>query len=532
MARKQDGLAGKVTALGDAANLADGRSNPETVAQAKDVVARADRRLKFSGELTVIALGGATGSGKSSLFNALSESSFAEVDVKRPTTSKSMAVHWGSSEPTEILNWLDVPRRHLINQPKSELTGLILLDLPDHDSTEAAHRLEVDRLVALVDGFVWVVDPQKYADNALHERYLRPYSDYADVMLIVLNQTDRLTPEQLQIALADLRRLLDSEGLQAAQIVAVSALTGQGIPELRSRLVKIAKAKKLAAERLRTDVERAGQALKAELGGSSGELSAASLRRLDQALGEAAGIPLAKKAVQDSVNHRGAVATGWPLTAWIGRLKPDPLKKLKLDQVPKKQELEFTPARTGIGQDAVATAQVSTAVRALSDEASAGMPAGWALAVREASTSSVAHLPDQLDQAIATTPLHVDRVGGWWKAISFFHWLFILVGVVGIGWLTVDFVFSYLQLPPLPKYHLRGIPLPTWLILGSVVSGVLLSLFARLGVRVGARTKAEVAERALQKSIHQVAEALVVEPINRELARYSAAKSAAQKVLG
>lgn len=531
MARKGDVLSDKVNALAEAAKLADGRSLPETVAQAKDVVARADRRLKFSGELTVVALGGATGSGKSSLFNALSESSFAEVDVKRPTTSKAMAVHWGRSEPTEILDWLSVPRRHLINQPKSELSGLILLDLPDHDSTEAAHRLEVDRLVALVDGFVWVVDPQKYADNALHERYLRPYAEYADVMLIVMNQIDRLTPEQLRIAQADLRKLLDSEGLQAAQIVAVSAVTGQGVSELRSRLVRIAKAKKLAAERLRKDIELAGQALQSEMGGSSGELSAGSLRRLDQALSEAAGVPLAKKAVQDSVNQRGAVATGWPLTAWIGRLKPDPLKKLKLDQGPKKQDLEFTPAKTGIGKDSVATAQVSTAVRTLSDEAAAGMPAGWAQAVREASTSSLAYLPDQLDQAIATTPLHVDRAGGWWKAVSFFHWLFILVGVVGIGWLTIDFVFAYLQLPPLPKYHLRGVPLPTWMILGAVVSGVLLSLFARLGVRVTARTKADVAERALQKSIHGVAQALVVDPINTELSRYSAAKSAIQKVL-
>ena len=50
----------------------------------------------------------------------------------------------------------------------------MLLDLPDHDSTVAAHRLEVDRLVALVDVLVWVLDPQKYADAAIHERYLRP----------------------------------------------------------------------------------------------------------------------------------------------------------------------------------------------------------------------------------------------------------------------------------------------------------------------------------------------------------------------
>ena len=39
---------------------------------------------------------------------------------------------------------------------------------------------------------IWVVDPQKYADAALHDRYLKPLARHADVMMIVLNQVDRL----------------------------------------------------------------------------------------------------------------------------------------------------------------------------------------------------------------------------------------------------------------------------------------------------------------------------------------------------
>ena len=67
-----------------------------------------------------------------------------------------------------------MPRRHHLaarrRREAGELAGLVLLDLPDHDSTVAAHRIEVDRLVALVDLLVWVLDPQKYADAAVHER--------------------------------------------------------------------------------------------------------------------------------------------------------------------------------------------------------------------------------------------------------------------------------------------------------------------------------------------------------------------------
>ena len=114
--------------------------------------------------------------------------------MRRPTTSTALACSLGEDSAEELLDWLAVPRRHALEaDPRlaAGLDGLVLLDLPDHDSTEVAHRLEVDRLVQLVDMLVWVVDPQKYADAALHERYLRPLASHADVMMVVLNQVDR-----------------------------------------------------------------------------------------------------------------------------------------------------------------------------------------------------------------------------------------------------------------------------------------------------------------------------------------------------
>ena len=59
------------------------------------------------------------------------------------------------------------------------MDGVVLLDLPDHDSTEVAHHLEVDRIVKLADLLVWVLDPQKYADAAVHDRYLAPLAGHA-----------------------------------------------------------------------------------------------------------------------------------------------------------------------------------------------------------------------------------------------------------------------------------------------------------------------------------------------------------------
>src|SRR5690625_628137 len=54
-------------------------------------------RLAVGVDYTVVALVGGTGSGKSSLFNVLTGINFAEVGVKRPTTSEPLACVWGES---------------------------------------------------------------------------------------------------------------------------------------------------------------------------------------------------------------------------------------------------------------------------------------------------------------------------------------------------------------------------------------------------------------------------------------------------
>ena len=119
--------------------------------------------------------------------------------------------------------------------------GLVLLDLPDFDSVRSEHRLEVDRLVELVDLLVWVLDPQKYADAALHDRYLRPLAGHGDVTLVVLNQADLLDPAALDACLADLRRLLADDGLPDVPVLAASALTGEGLDALREELTGAAR---------------------------------------------------------------------------------------------------------------------------------------------------------------------------------------------------------------------------------------------------------------------------------------------------
>ena len=229
-------IAVRLQHLDEAIDLARGRASDEVVGAADELVDRAGHRLSIAGDHTVVALAGATGSGKSSTFNAVTGTQLARTGVTRPTTSEAMSVSWGTEQPVELLDWLGVSRRSLVPAGESDLADLVLLDLPDHDSTEVSHRLTVDRLVELVDMLVWIVDPQKYADAALHDGYLKPLVDHAEVMVVVLNQVDRFTDEQRRAALADLRRLLDSQGLQRTRVMAVSARRAEGDVELAALL--------------------------------------------------------------------------------------------------------------------------------------------------------------------------------------------------------------------------------------------------------------------------------------------------------
>lgn len=528
-------VADRVKALGEVVQLSEGRADETLVERARSVVAHTDKRLAFSGDITVVALAGATGSGKSSTFNALSGTQLAEPGVTRPTTSKAMAAFWGDEIPEGLLDWLDVPRRHLVSGGMPELKGLVLLDLPDHDSTERAHRDEVDRLVQLVDMFIWVVDPQKYADAALHDRYLKPLAQHAEVMMVVLNQVDRLSPEQAEQALKDLRRLLDSEGLGTAQLCAISAHTGQGVDELRRQLSTAIQNKQMAAKRLEADVVQVGRQLSEDIGyARTNEVDGPEIRQLDKALSAAAGVPIVTDAVLKAMRRRGTLATGWPAISWVKRLRPDPLRRLHLEKVQIGRKTELEPARvqrSGLpGFNGVQQARVDSAVRALADSASNGLPRGWANAVRDASRTDEKFLPDELDKAVATTDLAMDRGQGYWKIFQVLQYLLITAVVVGLGWLGARMAMIYFGAPPLsigPYWH--GWATPTLLVVGGTLAGVLLALLSRVFVEITARAKARRAEAVLTKAIHQVSQRMVVDPVNAELRRYEQAKAAAAR---
>lgn len=531
-------LVDHLRALGEAVDLCEGRVDPDALTEARRVVDQADRRLAISGSATVVALAGATGSGKSSIFNALSGTTLATVGVRRPTTAHAMACSWGEESAEDLLDWLQIPRRHALqNDPATDaaLDGLVLLDLPDHDSTELDHRMEVDRLVRLVDMLIWVLDPQKYADAAIHDRYLRPLAQHADVMMIILNQVDKLTAKQREQCLSDLRRLLGSEGLPKVPVMAVSAVTGEGIEALREILAKQVAEKQAAARRLAADVSVAAARLSAASGSTKvTPLARSSVDRLTTQVAIAAGVPVVTEAVGKAWRLRGGLATGWPVLAWIAKFKPDPLRRLHLDRLGVgRRHKEIDPS--GVGRTSlpatsgVQKARVETAVRALADDAAQGLTRGWADEIKRAARSSEDAVPDRVDRAIATTDLDLAQHRRWWQLVRVLQWLLVAAVVAGLGWLGLEFLLAYLQLPPLPEVTWWRLPAPTVLAVGGVLAGLLLAGLARIFVEVGARRRIAKARQSLRAAIARVTGELVIEPVKAEQDRYERARLALER---
>jgi GTP-binding protein EngB required for normal cell division len=594
-------LGGRTTALETAVRAAEGRIEPALLDEARAVATRARERGGLSAEHTVVALAGATGSGKSSVLNAVAGVAIAQPGVRRPTTSHPMAAVWGAGADP-LLDWLEVGRRHRVGAPALDETppplvepgeapdptaevstgptgggggrgpfrrrtpvgdnsGLVLLDLPDHDSIVTEHRMRAERLVQRADLLVWVVDPQKYADAALHEGFLRPLAGRAEVVVVALNQADRLTPDETAAMLADLKRLVAQDGLEGARVLAVSAKTGQGMDELRGLLAKAAAKREAATARLAADERAVAQKIVDECGTPPPSRQGNQARGdLVAALEAAAGVATVVDAVRASARRDARAATGWPLTRWVGRLRKDPLRRLGLRTADR--EHRAPSGRDDLVRTSLPTARpavrsaAASAVRRYVEEVTRGAADPWVLAARSRGQAGIDKLPDALDQAVATTRVEASRRPVWWSLVNTVQWTLIAVVAAGLLWLLVLFGFAYLQLPPPPTPVLTlptwsgdegivfpgapesgagdglgvdpfRIPWPTLMVLGGLALGLLLALVCRVFGTLGARRRAMGARRRLRQSVGVVADELVRTPVSDELARLASCRTAA-----
>lgn len=566
-------LAARTSALSLAVHTGSDELDPESVSRARRAVDKAEERMTIAGDHTVVALAGATGSGKSSIFNALVGAEVATIGARRPTTSRPTAAVFGSSDAGPLLDWLKVDARHVVGttptteasdsadasdrtdisdssdvddvaaqdadageRPHAEhavagtLEGLVLLDLPDFDSHVLSHRVEAERILELVDIFVWVTDPQKYADARLHDEFVSVLSHHGAVTLAVLNQADRLPPEDVKACSTDLRELLTADGIANATVLPLSARTGQGMAELRQRLANVVAGRAAARQRLSADVVSVAARLRKDVADS--EVDVRSLRRddLDAALARAAGVPIVLDAVARDYRREAFAHTGWLFARWTSGFAADPLRRLRLDRTGGRPaipvEIEGSDVRAVLGRSSIPAPTASTrsavdlATREFVRDASEGLPLRWAQAVEDTVARDEGSLADALDQAVMHTPLRARRPV-WWFVVNVLQWILGLITIGGLAWLVVLYVMGFMQLPE-PETPVVGVlPVPLVMLVGGLLLGLGLGVVSRWWAKAGARRRRAMIARRLETSVAEVTDARILALVAEVLGRHA-----------
>ena len=442
-------FARSVASLKDAISYGEGRV-PETVLlDAAETLERLSQRRELSTEHTVIGFFGATGSGKSTLFNAIAGQNIALSAPTRPTTSTVQAAIWEAEDSEELLDWLGIDKRvypqtqalaaegdategnevggnkaaggaaapNAVTEPapglfnrirravggrgemRTRTGGLILLDMPDFDSVTTTNRDLAARMMRYVDVLVWVVDPQKYADAVIHRDFMVPLAASGAQALCVLNQADKLAPAEVPAVLASLTRLLQAEGTEAhllAAPIAVSARTGEGVDVLRDLLAQVAAAKSLSLQRTDAQLHATASQLRTYAGGEGTVLAGAYALEAEQKLVKAcytsSQAEQVLQAATASYRRTAGQHTGWILTRWMSRLKADPLRRLHLGQQDETKSASKTEKSAGmLGSDSEnAPELVASSLPPLS----AAQKAGMANAVRQYSKQMAARIDE------------------------------------------------------------------------------------------------------------------------------------------
>jgi len=535
-------LSDRLTALARLVQIGSARSGPDGFSEqllndAQQLLARAGQRLRMSSAHTVVALAGGTGSGKSALFNRLAGADFSAVGVTRPVTRDPHACVWGVAGSGPLLEWLGVQRRHRyarsspLDRGEDAMAGLILLDLPDHDSVVSGASGQVDRLVGLADLIVWVLDPQKYADAAVHRRYLVPLSGHSEVIAVVLNQADRLSAAQAEDCVTDLRRLLESEDLHDVQVLVTSALTGDGIGELRKLLVQAVSARRAATARISADVDAivakfgpyaARPAQSASSGdsaaGPANSVPAGTVELLADAFARAAGVPAVGESLRSARELRALDYVGWPV-GWLAERVTghDPARKVRLGKL--WAELRSVTA----GPSGAQQAEIDNALTAVADKVGPPLPMPWSQTVRSAARSMAKDIPGALGASMGEALPVENEIAGWWRLIGAWQGLLLGCVIVGVAWLGVIVAFGVLPAAGHVPRLFDDVSLLPWI--GLMIAAILLLGWLTASgcmnlVRVAAEREQQRVEAAMRSRMTTVARDLVVLPIEQELFEY------------
>ncbi|MGC5628807.1 GTPase [Georgenia sp. Z1344] len=466
-------LRARIGALTEALDRAGDRVDAEAAATARERCAELLDRLELGVDHAVVALVGGTGSGKSSMFNQIATLEVAEVGPLRPTTEEPTACVWGP-DATRLLDFLlvepgrRVTRESLLDASDEELLhGLVLLDLPDHDSRSESNQRIVERMLPLVDVLVWIVDPQKYADHVLHDNYLTHLRGREEHMLVVVNQIDNLREQDVDVVVEDVREVLRRDGLDGVEILTASALTGEGVADVREFLARALVRPTTSSATLDAGIDRLAERLADQV--ADRQITPPADDAVGAHLSRAVGTEAAADSVRTAVRSGGAAA------------RPEPVRPLAVADVRGDWLAEVT----------------------------AGVPERWSRSLDDAVTDAP-DLARAVDAAVAEVPLpatDVPRARGLQIGGAVALALAVVVVVVGL---------------------IASLPLVAWVLGAVVLAGVGAGLLlAAPRVRAtAADERATGYSRELDSRLRDVGRSALREPAEPVLADHESLRTA------
>lgn len=444
------------------------------LARASANLDRVEERIQLGADFTVAALVGGTGSGKSTLFNSLTGFDFADAGALRPTTERATACTW-RAKADGLLDHLDIDQGRRIEHDSvlspvpDELEGLILLDLPDYDSVKFTNSLTVSRLMPMLDVLIWVVDPQKYADQLLHRDYLANLRARARQMVVVMNHIDTVLEQQVPVLMQDLRRLLDADGLEQVPAYPISALQKTGLLPLHEMLREAVCTPSTNLVTAASQVDQTAWILADTLAGDALDLQQLQLavEDLTEQILRSSGVPT----VLEQLSHAGDKCAAAALVAPV------------------------QPAPT-----------LCNAIRdTWVERVSADLPSKWAVLVRE-KIASADRIRRQIGAAYTAVPLpKISRVGLWTAAALSI--IIVLIGIAGA-------IFAF----PWEATLGRGL-----LAVGTLVATAGFYSWGKMFTRRQARKAARDYELQLQREISQIVRTEMIDGPQQVLNRYATA---------
>lgn len=455
------------------------------------------QRRGFPGDTVVVALVGGTGSGKSSLLNALAGREVSPAGVLRPTTDEPRAWVPAGAEAgvARFLDALEVQRR----VTDERLADLVVIDLPDHDSVEVTHRATVDHLLPRVDLVVWVLDPLKYNDRVVHRR-IAARATYADQFLFVLNRSDQVQPDDLDAVRDDLRASLRDDGVADPTVLVTVAAARDGPPrgvdDLGERLHTLVRRKGIVAAKLAEDLRVLVDDLTTLVGATEpadddpvtawGRVRAEAATGVATAVVDGSALTRAERAGMRTAARAGSGPLG---RAWH-RLRTAPAGRAL--GLPQDGTGSATPAPASARAEH-ADAGVATLLRGLHDLAPRLGERGGG---RLRAMCPPERLDDEVQGALAGAQRATradDRVvpRGWWRGMAVLQALLTVAVGVGAVWLWAD-----------PTAVRPGeVPWPLLLLVGGIAAGVLVTRVLRSSGRRAGRRHALVHREVLAAAV-------------------------------